>query len=80
MANHISCVNKDLTPEQLIKALVTKDANGDFAIRTMYVTACAYDAIDCSNSQIPMFDVLKQCIGIHPTCGKPALRLVNPTI
>lgn len=74
----IDCKTANITPEQLIKALVTKDANGEFAIRTMYVTACANDAIDCSNSQLPAFDVLKQCIGIHPVCGKPALRLVAP--
>jgi hypothetical protein len=70
----ITCENAQLTPEQILAALVTKDASGNWALRTMNVTACADDAIGCNNNQLTPVDILKKCIGINE-CGKPAIRL-----
>lgn len=79
MPDFIGCDNNNITVEQLIAALVTKTADGEWAIRTMQVEACENDAIDCSNGVLPPFEVLKKCIGIND-CGKPALRLALPTV
>lgn len=73
MTNFVSCLNKDLTPEQLIGALLTKTSGGELALRTMIVDACALDAISCGNS-IPMEANLGKTIGVN-SCGKPAIRL-----
>lgn len=70
----LDCNNKNLTPEQLLSALVTKTATGEWALRTMQVEACELDAIDCSNKTLDSFDILKKVIGIND-CGKPAIRL-----
>lgn len=78
MAEFITCANKDLTPEQLIAALMTKNANGEWAFRTMEVSGCAENAIDCSNSSLPVNVLLAKAIGISE-CGKPALRLGKAT-
>lgn len=74
MADYIDCTKKDLTPEQLMAALLTKDADGNVAIRTMLVDACAEDAIDCSKAALPLKANLSKAIGVND-CGKPALRL-----
>ena len=78
MSDFIDCNNKTLTPEQLLAALVTKTADGDWALRTMEVTACAEDAIDCNTNKLPAFEVFKKLIGINE-CGKPAIRLAIGT-
>ncbi|MDQ3047053.1 MAG: hypothetical protein M3R27_05845 [Bacteroidota bacterium] len=78
MADHINCTNNILTAEQLIAALITKTSGGDWALRTIEVTACAEDAIGCDLSHLTPFDVLKKCIGINE-CGKPAIRLAIGT-
>lgn len=70
----LNCGNKDLTPEQLVAALLTKDADGNFALRTMEVDACAEDAINCANGSLPIKANLAKTIGIT-ACGKPALRI-----
>lgn len=76
MPNFITCANKDLTPEQLMAALLTKTAGlgGEVAIRTMLVPACELDAIDCTTNSLPLKTNLSKAIGIN-SCGKPALRL-----
>lgn len=74
MADFITCDINTLTPEQILSALVTKTIAGDWAIRTMYVEACELDAINCDNSSLPTFEILKKVIGIND-CGKPAIRL-----
>jgi hypothetical protein len=79
MSDFITCTNKDITPEQLVNALLTKTATGDWALRTMQVEACATDAIDCDNKHpLTLFDVLKRVVGINE-CGKPAIRLAIGT-
>ena len=79
MPDFISCDNNNMTAEQLIAALITKTADGEWAIRTMQVEACELDAIDCNAKALPPFEALKKCIGIND-CGKPALRLALPTL
>lgn len=74
MAEFINCTNKDLTPEQLMGALLTKTATGEVAIRTMIVNACALDAIDCVTNSVPIKTNLGKLIGVN-SCGKPAVRL-----
>lgn len=74
MVDYIDCTKKDLTLEQLMAALLTKDDDGSVAIRTMIVDACSEDAIDCSKAALPLKSNLAKAIGING-CGKPALRL-----
>ena len=80
MPEFITCNNNTLTIEELLSALVTKTSEGDWALRTMEVTACAEDAIDCNalpEERTP-FGILKKVIGINE-CGKPAIRLAIGT-
>lgn len=80
MSDFFDCNNKNLTPEQLLSALVTKTTDGEWALRTMQVEACAEDALDCTNIRnMSSFDILRKCIGISE-CGKPAIRLALPTL
>lgn len=74
MANYVTCVNKDMTLEQLASALLTKTEDGEIAIRTMIVDACDENAIDCTTNSIPLTVNIARAIGIN-SCGKPALRL-----
>lgn len=74
MADYLDCIKKDLTPEQLMAALLTKDEDGAVAIRTMLVNACSEDAIDCNKGGLPLKANLAKAIGVNG-CGKPALRL-----
>lgn len=53
---------------------MTETTAGDVAVRTMFVDACANDAIDCNNNTLTKDQLLKSAIGIT-SCGKPALRL-----
>lgn len=78
MPDFISCTNKDLTAEQLLAALLTKTAAGDWALRTMEVTACAEDAITCDTKNLTPFEMLTRVVGINE-CGKPAIRLAIGT-
>ena len=73
----IDCTNSQLTEEQLFAALATKDAEGNWALRTMIVDACETDAIDCANSMMTTEQIKAKMIGINH-CGKPALRLASP--
>lgn len=77
MSNFISCAVKDMTPEQLASALLTKNAAGEMAIRVMFIDGCSSDAIDCNNSNLTAEQKDKLTIGISE-CGKPALRLALP--
>lgn len=77
MPDYVSCNINQLTDEQLIAALLTKDEEGNFAIRTTFVDACEEDAIDCATNMLPIGTQLRKCIGVDPVCGKPALRLAN---
>lgn len=74
MAEFISCATKDLTADQLLAMLLTKNAAGEVAIRSMITDACATNAIDCATSGIPVGSNLAKAVGIS-SCGKPALRL-----
>lgn len=74
MSNFLSCATKDLTADQLLAMLLTKNAAGEVAIRTMLTDACATNAIDCATSGIPVGASIANAIGIA-SCGKPALRL-----
>ena len=74
MADFLNCTNKDLTPEQLIGALLTKNEDGEIAIRTMLVAACEENAIDCTTNSLPIKTLLGKAIGVND-CSKPALRL-----
>lgn len=78
MPNFITCDNADITPAELLSALATKTAAGDWALRTMEVTACAEDAIDCNTTNLTPFEILKNMVGINE-CGKPAIRLAIGT-
>ena len=78
MSDYIDCNNNDLTPEQLLAALATKTTEGDWALRTMEVTACADDAIDCDTTGLTSFEIIKRMVGINE-CGKPAIRLAIGT-
>jgi hypothetical protein len=79
MSEFLSCANKDLTPEQLIGALLTKNEDGEIAIRTMLVDACEENAIDCTTNALPIKTLLAKAIGVND-CSKPALRLgVTPS-
>lgn len=75
MSNFITCNNNTLTPEQILAALLTKDADGNVAIRTMLADACSENAIDCTKNALPLNANLLKAIGISRYCGKPALRL-----
>jgi len=74
MTAFVNCINKDLTPEQLMGALLTKTSTGEVAIRTMIVDACAEEAIDCVTNSLPIKTNLAKAIGVN-SCGKPAVRL-----
>jgi len=74
MTDFLSCATKDLTADQLMSMLLTKNAAGEVAIRTMLTDACAENAIDCATSGIPVGTSLAKAIGVA-SCGKPALRL-----
>ena len=77
MADFIACDNNQLTDEQLLAALMTKDASGNWAFRVTFVDACALDAIDCSNNMVTTAQISRKVIGTDPVCGKPAIRLAN---
>lgn len=74
MSNFLTCATKDLTADQLLAMLLTKNAAGEVAIRTMITNACANNAIDCANGGIPVGANLSRAIGVA-SCGLPALRL-----
>jgi len=74
MSEFITCATKDLTADQLMSMLLTKNAAGEVAIRTMLTDACSTNAIDCATSGIPVGSNLAKAIGIG-SCGKPSLRL-----
>lgn len=79
MSNLIDCNNNNITFEQALGACMTKTTGGEIAVRTMFVDACALDAIGCNNNALPLEQLLKSSIGIA-SCGKPALRLgVKPS-
>lgn len=77
MADFITCAIKDLSPDALAAALLTKNSSGEFAVRVMFVDACDNDAIDCNNNSLSKETTHKLSIGISE-CGKPALRLALP--
>lgn len=77
MADYITCSIKDMTPDQLSAALLTKNTQGEMAIRVVFVDGCALDAIDCSNNILTKEQTSALSIGIS-SCGKPALRLALP--
>jgi hypothetical protein len=80
MSDFLDCTNNQLTDEQLLAALVTKDSSGNWALRTMTVEACSEDAIDCTNNSLTKGQILRKLIGIDPVCGKPAIRLAVPQL
>lgn len=72
----MACKDSHLPPEQRLKAVFTKDAEGNVAIRTMNVVGCTEDAVRCDDPRTFM-EMLAASIGIND-CGKPALRLAQP--
>lgn len=74
MADFINCNNNNITPEQLLNALLTKTSDGDWALRTMQVEACSIEAVECDTPILTPFEALKKVVGINE-CGKPAIRL-----
>lgn len=77
MSDFTTCDNNQLTDEQLFAALATKDSNGNWALRTTFVDACATDAIDCTNASLTKAQITRKVIGVDPVCGKPAIRLAS---
>jgi hypothetical protein len=78
MSDFIDCNNNNISDEELLSALVTKTAAGNWALRTMEVTACAEDAISCDTTNMTPSEILRRVIGINE-CGKPAIRLAIGT-
>ncbi len=74
MADYLDCTKKDLTMEQLMSSLLTKNADGEVAVRIMFTDACAENAIDCNKGGLPLNSNLSKAIGVND-CGKAALRL-----
>lgn len=74
----LNCNTAHLSFEELISALITKTATGEWALRTTFVDACANEAVDCSNHVLSVDSMLKKLIGVDPNCGKIAIRLANP--
>lgn len=74
--NYISCVLKDLTPEALASAMLTKNTDGEIAIRVVFIDADATDGVECG---IPLNkeSAHKATIGLSEG-SKPALRLALP--
>jgi hypothetical protein len=77
MSDFITCDNNQLTKEQILAMLTTKDSDGNWALRVTFVDACSENAIDCSNNMLTIDQITKKVIGIDPVCGKPAIRLAN---
>lgn len=77
MSDFITCDNNSLSDEQLMAALLTKNSDGEWAFRTMFVDACEDDAIDCNSGPVTLQEISRKVIGIDPICGKPAIRLAN---
>lgn len=77
MSDFITCDTNSLSDEQLMAALITKNTDGEWALRTMFVDACEDDAIDCNSGVVTLKDITRKVIGIDPICGKPAIRLAN---
>lgn len=76
----LNCNTAHLTFEELLGALMTKTATGDWALRTTFVNACALEAVDCSKNALSTDQMLKKLIGVDPVCGKIAIRLANPSL
>lgn len=77
MSDFISCNLKDMTPEQVAKALITKNAAGEFGLRVVFIDADSSDAIDCNNASMTQDAAHNATIGLSAS-GKPALRLALP--
>lgn len=75
MAKLIDCKNNSLTDEQIMSMLVGKTADGDWTLRTMIVGEAADNAINCNNNGMSFSEMWRNCIGIDPDTGKPALRI-----
>ena len=77
MANNdfIDCTNNNITKEQLMAALVAKDADDNWSLRVMFVEP-SEDAIDCDNNGITLDQITNKVVGIDSD-GKPAIRLGN---
>ena len=73
----VDCENSYLSPEDQLKSLITKDAEGNLAIRVVEVEACLEDGINCDTNHLSLAELIVQCIGVSD-CGKPALRLAKP--
>lgn len=76
MGSFIDCTNNNLTPEQIVAAMLTKNAEGEYGLRVVFIDACATDAVDCSNNSMTPEQGFKASIGLQ--CGKPALRIALP--
>lgn len=72
-----TCANSHLAPEDRLKSIFTKDADGNIAIRTIAVVGGAEDALSCDDPR-DFMSLLASSIGTDPETGKPALRLATP--
>lgn len=74
--NYISCSIKDLTPDALSAAMLTKNSDGEIAIRVVFIDADTIDGVECG---VPLNkeSAHKATIGLSEG-GKPALRLALP--
>lgn len=75
----ITCENSHLSPEELLKSLITKDVDGNLAIRVISVEGCEEDGVTCDTNHLSLADLLIQCIGTSE-CGKPAIRLATAPV
>lgn len=75
----LDCTNNYLSTEDLLKALVTKDSDGNLALRIVEVEGCEEDGLGCDVSHLGFEDLLRLCIGVSE-CGKPAIRLAKPPV
>ena len=76
MSNFTSCSNNELTVEQLIQALITKNSAGELAIRTVFVDGSSLDGVSCDNNQLTVEQLFKSIVGLQGT--KAAIRLALP--
>lgn len=73
----VTCINSHLAPEDRLKSIFTRDADGNIAIRTMAVEGGELDALSCDDPR-DFMSLLASAIGTDPETGKPALRLATP--
>ncbi len=76
MSDYIDCTNNQLTDEQLVKSMTTKNTSGEAAIRVVFVDGNSLEANDCSNNGQTLKQLFRRLVGLAGT--KPAIRLALP--